>query len=147
MIELNITNSAVAHNTGTFININVVNLVTGQSEVKSYPLSLPLSPNYRLGLYVDQNEGKLGLILNGEDQGYISHHLPKHSAKQSGQQPSQQQSSHLVLVPFVVADLDPTNPVVGSSIAATVLTDRKRMSLNYPPATQDLCGHALNDTK
>ena len=131
MIELNITNSAVTHNSGTFININAVNLMTGQSEVKSYPLSLPVSANYRIGLYINSKEGKLGLILNGDDQGYISHSLPK-------------QIKHLVLAPFVVTDLDPTNPVVGFPIAATVLTDRKQLSLRYPPSTQDICGQAMN---
>lgn len=131
MIELNITNSAIAHNRGSFININAVNLVTGQSEVKSYPLSLPINADYRIGLYVNAKEGKLGLILNSDDQGYISHQLPR-------------QIKHLVLAPFVVTDLDPTNPVVGSTLAATLLTDRKRMRLSYPPLTADICGQAVN---
>ena len=130
MIELSLTNSTLKHHPETFINIMGANIATHRWEARSYPLSLPLPAEYRLGLYLDQDKGRLGAIINGKDKGYISQKIPAHIDR-------------IVIAPFILSDLDPTNPLVGSMLAGTVITDASQMKLRYPRATRDICGVSL----
>lgn len=130
MIELSLTNSAINSNPEAFINIMGANIATHRWEASSYPLNLPLPAEYRVGLYLDQDKGRLGAIINGKDKGYISRKIPKHIDR-------------IVIAPFVLSDLDPTNPLVGEMVAGSVITDASQMKLKYPGGTRDICGVSL----
>jgi hypothetical protein len=128
-IELSLANSAINHNNEVLIKV-VDDITTQPQKVVSYALDLPLTTEDRLGLYFNQDTGRLGAIVNGKDKGYISQKIPKHIDRMS-------------IAPFVRADLDPTNPQVGEMVAGTVITDASQMKLRYPKGTRDICGLPL----
>lgn len=129
-IEMSLSNAAMNSQHEAAVNFTTTAMATGQQESFVYPVQLPLAAAYRLGLYVDQDNGRLGVIINGHDKGYLNTKIPVHLDR-------------LALAPFIWSDLDPTNPLLGEVVAGTVITDARQMKLTYPVGTRDLCGIAL----
>lgn len=129
-IEMSLSNAAMDNQHEAAIHLNIMAMATGQQESFVYPVQLPLAVPYRLGLYIDQDHARLGIILNGQDKGYVTTKIPVHLDR-------------LALAPFIWSDLDPTNPLLGEVVAGSVITDARQMKLAYPAETRDLCGIAL----
>ncbi|KCX89739.1 DUF4882 family protein [Acinetobacter nosocomialis] len=82
----------------------------------------------RLGIYINQNTGQVGFILNGLDEGY-KFKLP----------------GALQKVAFTVdgvVDIHSTN-LFGQELSSELITDRNALQFSYPQGTTDMCGNAL----
>ncbi len=93
-------------------------------------LTLPLSTNFRIGVYLNQDTKQLGLIVNGINQGYVFNY-----------------DKPLKNIGFIVGSLrssiDTTDPVVGSYAGGALITDAADMSYSYPSGAKDICGNTI----
>ena len=92
--------------------------------------TLPLSTNFRIGIYLNQDSKQLGLIVNGVNQGYVFTY-----------------DKPLKNIGFIIgstrAKIDATDPVVGSYAGGALITDAADMAYSYPSGAKDMCGNTI----
>lgn len=98
--------------------------------VPTTPLSLPLSTNFRVGVYLNQDTKQLGLILNGINQGYVFNY--DKALKNIG-----------FLISSTRSHINATDPVVGAYAGGALITDAADISYSYPSGAKDICGNTI----
>ncbi|RZG47521.1 DUF4882 family protein [Acinetobacter wuhouensis] len=96
------------------------------------PLNLPLSANYRIGFYFNQNSGQVGIIVNGVNYGYLNGF--------SFQPITSINIAHMVNMHFTSNSND---PVIGTTLDETINTDASQITQNYPTGAKDICGNLI----
>lgn len=96
------------------------------------PLNLPLTANYKVGFYFNQNSGQAGVIVNGVNYGYLNGF--------SFQPLTSINIANMVNMHFTSNGND---PVIGNVIEGTVVTDAPQISQSYPTGAKDICGNTI----
>lgn len=99
------------------------------------PLQLPLPANYRAGLYLNMSTRQMGFTLNGVDYGYA-----KDAAGNPFTVPASI-SSAMILASGVMQVSSGSDPLLGSPVGATLITDRSQFNQPFPAGTTDICGN------
>lgn len=111
--------------------INYADISSGAVSGKEYDIPYNSPNNYKVGVYFDQNAKKMGVNLNGVNQGYISN-TPYSTA------PTELSIGLLGLSGGYPASLPNTfHP------SMTLITDAQQMSLTYPFGSKDICGNVI----
>ncbi|MEG0482146.1 MAG: DUF4882 family protein [Acinetobacter sp.] len=111
--------------------VDYVDLSSGTSTGKQYDIPYSSPNNYKIGVYFDQNAKKMGVNLNGVNQGYISN------------------TSYSIAPTELSIDLMglsggyPTSLPSTFHPSMTLITDAQQMSLTYPSGSKDICGNIL----
>ncbi|EPF70874.1 DUF4882 family protein [Acinetobacter rudis] len=92
--------------------------------------NLPLTNDYRIGVYFNQNSKQFGLIVNGVNQGYVYNY--QSTLKNIG-----------FILHSTVLDISPNDPILNQQVGIELITDRSKYKFAYPTGTKDLCGNTL----
>lgn len=116
----------------TSLNVVVYNPATAQMDSQSYPVSLPISGNFRVGFYVNQSSKQIGVIVDGVDKGYLSFTF-QNTIQNIGFQPFS----------FSNSSIHSSDPVIGQTVKTRLVTDAAQVALTYPSGAKDICGNTI----
>lgn len=98
----------------------------------THDVTLPLSANYRIGIYLNMNTRQVGYTLNGVDHGYL-----------------QDEQGGAFLIPSGVSSIGlgfsgvmqvmDNNPLAGTPVGGTLITDKSQFTQPFPAGTTDIC--------
>lgn len=125
-LEIGLIRSSLNGVNNFSLNIYVLNWISYANIIKTYPLNLTSTQN-NLGLYINNSTGQLGLIINGDNKGYITDILPPNLTK-------------LVMTPVSHNEMLWDDANIGKEISINLITDRSLLKNTYPTGTKDLCG-------
>lgn len=125
-IEIGLIRSSLNGVNSFSLNIYALNWINYTNMTKKYPLNLNSSIN-KLGFYINNTTGQLGLIINGDNKGYITDILPPNLTK-------------LVLTPVSHNEMLWSDNNIGKDLSINLITSRTLLKNTYPTGTKDLCG-------
>lgn len=125
-----ISGSGLSPNTS--LNVVVYNPATAQIDSQSYPVSLPISGNFRVGFYVNQSSKQIGVIVDGVDKGYLSFTF-QNTIQKIGFQPFS----------FSNSSIHSSDPVIGQTVKTRLVTDASQVLFSYPSGAKDICGNTI----
>lgn len=92
-------------------------------------LSLPLSPSFRSGIYLNMTTRQVGYTIDGVDYGYMANFTI----------PSDVQS--VILMATGVMQVNAADATIGTPVGGTLITDRSEFTQPFPSGTVDICGN------
>lgn len=107
----------------------VLNMLDYSSVTKQYPLLINRGTN-RIGFYLNNSSGQLGVIVNSANKGYIASILPANIDR-------------LTFVGSANSELDDSDSNIGSNVSIQLKTDTSTFSYSYPTGTKDICGNTI----
>lgn len=109
--------------------VSVLNMLDHTSVTKQYPLLVNRGTN-RIGFYLNNSSGQLGVIVNSANKGYIASILPANIDKVS-------------FVGSANSELDDSDSNIGSNVSIQLKTDPSTFSYTYPSGAKDICGNTI----
>ncbi|MPW44724.1 hypothetical protein A7A69_04085 [Acinetobacter sp. Ac_1271] len=119
-------------NKQNYIGIHVAYMTNGSVNTADYPFDVQSTPDgfQRVGVYINQDQGKIGYIFNGSDQGYFPYPFPK-------------LNNYSFLFAGGYANIANNSANLGKEISVELVTDHSKLQFTYPSGTKDICGNAL----
>ncbi|MCD6062044.1 MAG: putative exported protein [Moraxellaceae bacterium] len=102
--------------------------------VAQQPLALPLPPEYRVGLYFNRSTAQVGYVVNGVDAGALTDSAGNPLLIPAGL------TAFSIGVGGGNAGIQVGDPLIGTYIGGTLITDAALMTQPYPAGTTDICG-------
>jgi hypothetical protein len=128
---------------GSFVTVAAGNTLSGgttnYAAAAQTPLTLPLPASYHLGIYLNMSTREVGVTVNGTDLGYLQN-------TQGGPFLIPAGVSSAMLAMNGIMQVQADNPLIGSTVGGTLITDSSQFTQPFPAGTVDICGNSIPTT-